>query len=286
MAGCSLTRDEVIERIGTLPGFPRMVLDILATIDDPETNLKVLVDHVRRDPVIAARILSRANTAAVRTLRMSTVRDIFTAISLIGIGSVREMAMIGSVANYVDGIAPATGLSRIYWQHSVAVGVCSQELALHITGPVSVDAALIAGLLHDIGQLWLFRFRTDAFRAIWDKETRHATGIDEAEREQFGVDHSTIGAWLVEHWALPNNLELAIRHHHHPVGPLAEPLVPLVHVAEVLGNALDLAGRSRNRVTTISGEACRSLGLVWTDDLHPLFGRMEARSRHEIGLFA
>jgi putative nucleotidyltransferase with HDIG domain len=284
MTTYALTRDEVVERMGTLPCFPRVVIDILATLDDPEANLNVLAEHIRHDPVISARVLARANSAAARKQGMSAVRDVFTAISMIGMGIVREMALLGSIAQYVRAVVPPGGPTDGYWQHSVAVGVCSQELAFHATDRVSADAALIAGLLHDVGQLWLFRFKADLFGEIWNREIVHTTGIDAAERSQFGVDHATIGAWLIESWSLPRNLETAVRHHHHPDNALAEPLVPLVYVAEVLSNALDLSGRGKNRVTTLSGEACRRLGLTWSDDLHPLFGRIEARGRHALGL--
>ena len=286
MAANTLTRDEVIERSGALPSFPLIVIDMLATLDDPEANLSVLVDHVQHDPVIAARVLSRANTAAARTQRRPAICDIFTAISLIGMGSVREMALISCIGGFADDISHSTSMTATYWRHSVAVGVCSEELALHTAAPASASAALIAGLLHDIGQLWLYRFKADSFRDAWPHALARGIGIEQAERERFDVDHSTIGAWLAEHWALPANIVTAIRYHHDPDPALAEPLVPLVHVAEVLSNALDLAGHEENRVTSISSAACSALGLTWDESARAQFGRMEARSHHANALFA
>jgi len=284
MAAHMITREEVIERSSKLPSLPSIVAEILATLDDPDSNLKVLVDHIAHDPVIAARVLSRANAASSRTRRLSAISDIYTATTMIGMGSVREMALISSVGGFSDSLFPACTASA-FWAHSVAVGVCSEELALHTAGPVSADAALIAGLLHDIGQLWLFRFKEDDFRTAWSQALHHRIGIEKVEREQFGVDHSTIGFWLAEHWLLPHGIGAAIRHHHAPKAAMSEALVPLVHVAEVLSNALDLTGRDENRVTTISATACQKLGLVWDASARPLFGRMEARSRHAGAFF-
>ena len=258
-----ITRDEVVERSSMLPGFPPVITAILSTIDDPEANFKVLVDHIQHDPVITARVLSLANAAATRTRRQSAVHDIFTATSLIGMGSVREMAVISSIA----------------------VGVCSEELSLHTAAPASASSALIAGLLHDVGQLWLYRFNAEAFRTACNRALSRSVGIEDTEREQFGVDHTTIGSWLAEHWSLPANIRAAIHHHHAPDTALAEPLVPLVHIAEVLSNALDLTGREENHVVAISAAACHKLGLGWSADVRPLFGRMEARSRHANATF-
>lgn len=280
----SITRDAVISHSAGLPGFPHIIGKILATIDDPEANLNALTDHIALDPIVTASVLSLANKASLRTRHLASVRDIYTAASLIGMGRVREIALVSSIGDFVNKLAPA-GISPSYWRHSVAVGICSQELALHIDAPTSIDNALIAGLLHDVGQLWLYRFYPEACRTTWHHALSHAIGIEAAERESFGVDHSTIGTWLAEHWKLPANIMSAIAHHHVPDTALDDVLVPLVHVAEVLSNALDLTGRDENRVTSISPAACARLGIVWDERIRPLFGRMEARSRHANALF-
>ncbi|MES2879287.1 MAG: HDOD domain-containing protein [Pseudomonadota bacterium] len=285
MAALMLTRDEVIERSQTLPSFPRFVTEILAALDDPEASLAVLAGCIMRDPVITARVLSAANTASMRSRRSSEVNDIYTAISLIGMSQVRKITLVSCLGTFVGGVA-VPSLPATFWQHCVSVGVCCEELALHTPVPVSNDAALIAGLLHDVGQIWLYSFNASAYSTCWQQALTTAHGIDEVEREQFGVDHSTIGAWLAEHWELPSGIVTAIRGHHIPDAVLDASLVSVVHVAEVLSNALDLGGRAENRVTTLSSAACSQLGLVWDESIHPLFGSIEARSRYADTFFA
>ena len=279
-----ITRDEVVEGSSKLPGFPRIISLILDTIDDPEANTRTLTDHIGHDPVIAARVLSLANMASMQARRQSPVEDIYTATSLLGMNRVRQLAIVCGISEFVDDIAPPE-IASTFWQHSVAVGVCCEELALHTPVPVSASSALIAGLLHDIGQIWLYRFNEETFHAAWKQALAHNISIEEAEREHFGVDHSSIGAWLAAHWSLPENIGAAIHHHHAPDAALTEPLVPLVHIAEVLSNALDLTSRAENRVTSISTAACNALGLTWDDSARSLFGRMEARSRHANAFF-
>ena len=279
-----LTQDEVVERSKNLPGFPRTIAKILATLEEPEANLLVLVAYIEQDPVITARVLSLANLAAAHTLRQSAIRDIFTATTLIGMNRVRQVAIISSIARFVGDAAPAA-MDPTFWQHSIAVGVCSEELALYTESTAWAVSALIAGLLHDVGELWLHRFYAVEFHDTWHQALTHNIAIDEVERQRFGVDHTAVGGWLAEHWLLPGNISAAIRHHHAPDRALAEPLVPLVHVAEVLSNALDITGREENRVTSISRAACQQLGLLWDENSNALFGRMEARSRHANALF-
>ncbi len=285
----SITRQDVIKHSRNLPIFPRIVSEILASLDDPDSNLNLLVSHINLDPVITARVLSVANRAAVRGRRDAEVRDIFTATSLIGLSRVRHIAMISSLGAYIGGLTQGA-MPSSFWQHNVAVGVCCEELAMHVDVPVSSDAALVAGLLHDIGQLWLFGYNVEATRKCWDASLNEKRSIAQVELETFGVDHTKIGAWLAQYWGLPLGIDAAIQGHHAPdlsvdPGPVAN-LVALVHVAEVLSNALDLTGRMQNQVTTVSAEACRLLGLVWDADIRSLFGRMEARSSHANSFFS
>lgn len=285
MPDATVTRDLVIDTVQELPGFPRIITKILATIDDPDANLNTLSQLIKLDPVITARVLSLANAATSRTHPRGTIRDIYAATSLIGLGRVRQMTLISNCIDYFSKIGPAN-LSPTFWQHSVAVGICGEEIALHVDTPVSASHALIAGLLHDIGQLWLNRFRPGSFRSAWSMALSSNCGIEVAEQEQFGVDHTTIGAWLAEYWSLPPAIIAAIRHHHAADPHQDEALISTIHVAEVLANALDLSGRKENRVARISVSACRRLGLVWDENVHTLFGRIDGRSRHAYAFFA
>lgn len=280
-----ITRDTVIQRSRMMPSFPIVVQEILATLDDPDTNLNVLVRYINLDPVITARVLAVANTAAVRGRRDTEVSSIFTAISLIGLGKVRSIALISSLGAFIQKAA-ALSLPTSFWEHSVSISISAQELNLHLGQPVSADVALTSGMLHDMGQLWLFALDPDAERACWQKSIASKEGIEELEREAFGIDHATVGAWLAEFWKLSPPIVDAIQYHHNPDAALANPLVPLIHVAEVLGNALDLGHRDQNRVTHISSAACETLELVLDDTILPLFGRIEARSRHANQFFS
>lgn len=282
MATCLITRSEVIERSKALPVFPALLNQIMATIDDVDSNLNVLVSYIEREPLIAARVLSLANIAAQKR-QASEIYDLNTAITLVGLGRVREIALFSSTAKFIKGYT-ANSIPATFWPHSVAVGVCSEELAHYNDTPGLANAALIAGLLHDIGQLWLFSFYGEAMYAAYSHSKERCIGIEVVEREYFGTDHATIGYWLAEHWNLPKSLCLAIRHHHDASTVQSEPLVPLVHVAEAMSNALDLFGGPQNQVTKLSAYAFKKLGLIWGSaarpEFGPLFGRMEARSRH------
>lgn len=277
-----LSQDEVVAGRDALPSFPRVIDDILLTLDDPDANINRLVDHVGRDPALAARVFSQANAAARRTRHNATVRDLYTATSLIGLTRLRQTVITASLADFLRGALPA-GLAPGFWEHSSAAGVSALQLAAHIRQ--AGDSALIAGLLHDIGQLWLARSETVAFCEARHDASTGALSIEAAEREHFGIDHAAIGAWLAESWGLPSPLCDAIRYHHAPDAGPNDILVPLLHVAEVLSNALDLSASGSARVTYLSGKACERLGLTWDESAEALFGRIDAVSHFVANYF-
>jgi putative nucleotidyltransferase with HDIG domain len=280
-----ITRDSVIAGSRSLPSFPSVVSEILATLDDPDGNFNVLVRAIKRDPLISARVISVANTASLRGARESEVCDIATAASLIGISRVRHITLISSLNTFVAGVA-RQGLPNAFWQHSVAVGICCEELAQWVDAPVSSSMALMAGLLHDIGQLWLHHANPSLAQDCRVQARERAIGVEVLETANFGVAHGTIGAWLLEYWSLPAAVVAAVGAHHSLVSTPGNPLVALLHVAEVISNALDLTGRVDNRVTTLSSAACEQLGLIWSEDSRALFGRIEARASHANAFFS
>ena len=278
MGQIQVSREQVLEHSRSMRSFPRIIAEILATIDDPDGSVRTLAQCIEHDPIITARVLSAANRASERGRRESGLLDIYAATSLIGMSRVREIALISTLNGFVD-VNDQNLRARRLWQHCVSVGVCSQELALNITSAVCTDTALVAGLLHDIGQFWFHSFDAAAYQACWSEARRSAIPIEELERAHFGADHSSVGAWLAQDWELPAEICAAIQGHHVPGCANLSPLVDLVHVAEVLSNALNLSGGNENRVRFLSSASCERLGLVWDASAQALFGRIEARSQ-------
>ena len=283
MTSSPITRDRVLGTQKELPAFPKVVLQILDTLNDPDACLTVLTEHIEHDPVVAASVLSLANRAGTHSHSGAPISDVFTAVSLVGLARVRDVALQVSLSGFLGNIAQG-GAEEHIWEHSLACAACGVELAQWVSIEVSADAALIAGLMHDVGQLWLQRFEPHRMQQALLAAKQGDVHIEAAERSLLGVDHGAIGGWLAQSWGLPDNIGRAIVHHHAPDAASEEPLVALVHIANVLSNALDLAHDPESRVAWMSRDSCAALGLTWGPETQSLFGRIEARSRHAFAL--
>jgi HD-like signal output (HDOD) protein len=262
--------DDVLSRLETLPAFPAVVNRILQTLDDDRAAMGVLEQHLQSDPVISARILAAANRL-VRHSGREPVGDIHVAVSYLGLDQVHHIVVSTSVLDFVQN----SHCTSVFWERSLAVGLCAQELA-ELVG-VNPGHALVAGLLHEVGILWLNVCHPREYQQVLIEQHLHDSDILDTERTLLGITHPAIGRLLAEHWGLPDDIVLAIADHlRPPAGPLP-PLTGITHLAAILCTGLDLPFQPDNEVRQVSAEALRALGADWEEKMPELLGRVEVR---------
>ena len=261
---------EIIGQLHALPAFPAVVTRILETLDDEHAALGVLEQYLLSDPVISARILAAANRL-VRHSGREAVGDIHTAVSYLGLNQVHDIVVSTSLLDFVKN----SHCTSVFWERSLAVGLCAQELAPWVGE--SQGRALVAGLLHEVGVLWLNVCHPREYKQVLIEQQLRDSDIVEAERALLGMDHTEIGRLLAGHWGLPADIVQAIADHHRPPpGPLA-PLTGITHLAAVICSGLDLPFQPGNEVRQVSSDALRALGPDWEERMPELLGRLEVR---------
>jgi putative nucleotidyltransferase with HDIG domain len=272
--------EDIPESIIRLPAFPSVITELLGDLDDDNSSMMALARHAERDPVVTGRILSTAN----RMLRYEgwpEVHDVYIAVSLIGFARIREIVLTTCIVNFTGNFCS----KRLYWGHSLAVGIGAHELAGMVG--VNPNIALVAGLLHDVGQLWMSYFHPREFQETRLQVAVHGREICAAERERFGFDHCRVGEVVSRHWQLPEDIVCAIAHHHAPDDKAAaNKLAAITCMAEYIANALDLPCRDVNRVDRLPDAILETLGIDWRQDCSALFGAIDARYQYASMIFA
>ena len=82
-----------------------------------------------------------------------------------------------------------------------------------------------------------------------------------AEVEVLGFDHTQIGAMLMQKWKLPVVLEQAVGYHHQPMLSQYIQEASIVHIADILLNALMIGTSGERFVPPVVPEAWTELGL-------------------------
>jgi putative nucleotidyltransferase with HDIG domain len=217
-----------LDALGDLPALSPVVAQLNATLGREDVGVNDVEAIIRRDPVIAARVVSAANAAAYATRTPAT--SIRSALMKLGLVRVRRLTMLVGLYNAMPVTQP---LQQAFWRHSLAVAQAADVIGRRVDVPVLADVVFLAGLLHDLGLLVLTSHYAEDLALVRAAASRYET-LHEAERDLMGIDHPEIGARLAESWAFPDAIVSAIRFHHRPsLGPAeARPTAAVICLAE------------------------------------------------------
>ena len=227
-------KQTILAAIKNVPSLPSVVIKLRKYLNDPDVSFDELAKVIQVDPGLTANILQLANSAYFGWTR--TIKTVQEAITRLGTNRVFQMVLCMSVAPMVR--KPIRGYdtdAEGLWEHSIAVAICAEQLALTLNLK-DMDAAFTAGLLHDMGKVVMGTFVEVDDEPI--KEIMQSDGLsfNEAEQMVMGIDHAEVAGELLKVWNLPNDVVEAARWHHCPSQASAEhqQLVDLVHLADVL----------------------------------------------------
>jgi HD-like signal output (HDOD) protein len=137
--------------------FPANVaasLKIQQALDDPDCSVDMATKLVLNEPLLAARVVAIANSAAYS--RGLDVTNVKAAINRLGFRTLR--AVVASlVVRQIAGTSKDKHIQEMtnkLWEHSAQVAALAQVIARRIT-KVDPDTAMFAGIVHEVGNFYL-----------------------------------------------------------------------------------------------------------------------------------
>ena len=159
---------------------------------------------VGSEATFTARLLKVANSAALNSSG-TTIKDIPTAITRMGF----KMAHSIAVAIAMDQVLNAHSMGKLdqyfkdLWRHSLSVAAFSCVIAKKRT-KIKPDEALIAGVLHDVGKIYLLARMEEYPELTEDLQTFEAV---------IAEWHTGVGAAILEAWRFSDDLVLVADEH-------------------------------------------------------------------------
>ncbi|MFK8053571.1 MAG: HDOD domain-containing protein [Woeseiaceae bacterium] len=175
----------------SLPSFPDAIMKIRDALESDDCDLQKIVQLANMEPVLTSRLLQAANSA-YHNASGNAVTDLQTAVMRLGLTDVRNKAIALAVEQLFIGEqhpAIADSLGTL-WRRSMVMSATSAVLADKCSG-VNPDQAFMAGLLHDIGKLYMLTKSKDYPAAQIDLMARSDSGSSW---------HPQIGRCIVEGW--------------------------------------------------------------------------------------
>lgn len=254
---------QILGRMDGLPSIPSSLSRILEALDNPDSSASDLAAALKLDQSVAARVLKMVNSAYFGFPR--SIDTIQQAVTILGFRSIRDLVVISSLFNVVDRNSGRTSLDREgFWRHAVACGVAAKSIAQR-TGVSRGEEIFLAGLLHDIGKVLLDAYLHEEYHEVLETAKRENLMLFEAEKLVLGASHTDFGQWLANEWKLPYNLTAGVAYHHNPTAcPDHYILACLVHVSDVLVQALEIGHSGERLIPAIDPQAWASLHLTET----------------------
>lgn len=184
-----------------LPSFPDIALRVRQVLADENVTQEQVVRVVGSEPALAARLLQIANSAALN-FTGKAITELRTAINRMGHNMVRSAAIAFAMSQLkkVDSLKGLEQPLDQLWKNSAAVAAMSHAVARRFS-KVNPDTAMLAGLLHGIGKLY-----------ILTRSSKHpALFADQATYNQIVRDwHSAVAKALLENWDMAEEIVCAV----------------------------------------------------------------------------
>ncbi|GAB3473088.1 HDOD domain-containing protein [Azotobacter salinestris] len=201
-------RQNTVRRIRQLHGNPR------ACSDDDVTYL------IETDPALAAQVVSWAGLAGTAhhpsPERVLSVEDAI--VRVLGSDVVLNLSLGLSEGKPDERTAPHEDLTP-YWEEALYTATLMDGLCRAMPRGKRPEPGLayLAGLLHNFGYLTLAHIFPSYFRLLSQHlQINPHVPHTLIEHHLLGITREQIGAWLMEHWRMPEELSVALSYQHDP----------------------------------------------------------------------
>lgn len=186
----------------TLPAMPEVTRKVSQIIVDEELNTDRMASLVAADPSASARLMKLVNSPLYRA--SGIISQLPEAIKRLGLGTTRHLVLAFALQDQYQQPAPGWIRKRQLrsWKESIQLAAICYVLAKKCTR-IPPEEALLAGLLHNIGELPLIRFA-----APYPELAKDPDYLDQIMQETRGQ----AGGLILHRWNLPEALVTAVQH--------------------------------------------------------------------------
>jgi len=175
----------------------RLVHSDLSTIEQ-------CVEVIALDPALTARVFRTANSTAYGG-KVSTLKE---AVFFLGFAKLREVVFSAGIFHQLRTLKLPPKWTH-FWIRNIFIARLAEKISSDCFRPAGTE--YLAGLLHDVGWLFLLSAFPDEVEAI----LQSPLPLPEAEREILSFSHADVSALLCARSHLPPQVVAAVRQHQH-----------------------------------------------------------------------
>lgn len=250
--------DIIHERVSSnalqLPVFHHVALKLMDILSKEDFSIAQVAQMVMEDQALTSHVLRMANSAFFGGL--STVTTIRDAIVRLGVRQVTNIVTVVTQSQqYQAKDKTIAAYMQILWKHALGCALGSKWFAEKTGYKELAQEALLAGLLHDIGQLFLLKILGDV-QASEPQRTLSKPVILEVLQQM----HVEQGTMLMQHWNIPELYVEIVRQHHDEMYDTNNTLLLIVRLVDMACKKVGIGLHHAPSIVLVTTSEAESLG--------------------------
>ncbi|MFT5924520.1 MAG: HD-like signal output (HDOD) protein [Paraglaciecola sp.] len=197
---CDIAYEEVRQIVGavnTLPSVPKTFINIKIMLRTKSVTMKDISSLIAEDPSLCAKVLQVVNSSFI--ISSNNVTKIEDAVIRLGVEAVSNIVAVAEIYSSI------VAVPSVFLQETLQKGLQIAKLASKIAEKSDRDITMLAGILHNIGELILWQLNPEGINVYLENRKR---GQDNTELEQqiFNVDNIQIASYLLHLWHFPYSI--------------------------------------------------------------------------------
>jgi diguanylate cyclase (GGDEF)-like protein len=205
--------DKLFETSENLPTLPGIAAKLLLAFQKENPDIDEIGKILSTDPPLSAKVLKIVNSSFYSL--PSKITSVNHAISLLGIDSVKNLALSFSLVNKFNTKVPKTLDHALFWKDSLIGAIAVKLIGEKIIKSFSDDIFFL-GLLQNIGFFTLSLCMPKQYDLVMVEFYKNGSQVHEVESQNLGFNHMEIGEYLIKTWGLPDTFYTPIGYHHYP----------------------------------------------------------------------
>ena len=239
-----------------LPVFNRVALELQKLKESETATMKEVTDLIMKDQALTSRILQVANSSFYGGLRQ--IDTLSGAVLRLGINKVASMAMMAAqLMAYQSKHETITKRLVLLWQRSYVCATGARWLVEKSGRRDQAEAAFLSGLLHDIGELFLFK----VLDQLMQMQDATVSVTDVLIDEVLEVMHQDMGYRLMLKWELPELYALIARDHHQDAFDETDPIMAVTRLLDLVCRKRGVGQEEHPDIVLAATAEAQALGL-------------------------
>lgn len=241
-----------------LPSLPDIFLQIQDIINNPHSSAHSIANIIGKDTALTTRLLQLVNSTFYGF--PSKIDSLSRAVTIIGTRQLSTLALGVTLVSVFNDIPADLIDLKSFWKHSLGCAILARSLA-KLKNIANSERLFLGGLVHDIGRMIIYGYLPQHAREALSRARQSGVRLRNMEMEIMGFTHYALGSLLLRKWRLPLTLESIVRYHHDPMKSKQPMDSSIVHIADLMINALGIGSSGEHLVPAIDPQAWELLSL-------------------------